>query len=229
MPNNDDPSFFVELISKLDSSDCANIIIGGDFNLVMDQQLDSKGMSDNNNVNALEILKKYVETMELVYCWRIRNPDSKHFSWHRYHPRPKFSRLDMFLINVGYMSFVNNCSMTLGFKTDHSFVEMDLVFEEIVRGRGLWKLNSAHIEREDFVEIIYNTVEKSLAKTNYCKPDVIWEILKCDITESAINYAKKQKSQLHELLDRVNFNVKLRSFHIIWMKSYLTMTQSKVK
>ena len=42
-PNNDNPNFFKNVLSHLRSFECENIILGGDFNLVLDVQNDKRG------------------------------------------------------------------------------------------------------------------------------------------------------------------------------------------
>ena len=42
-PNNDNPTFFQNVLDHLLSFECEKIIMGGDFNLVMGVQRDKKG------------------------------------------------------------------------------------------------------------------------------------------------------------------------------------------
>ena len=42
-PNEDDPSFFQSFFQQLSSFNCEEIIIGGDFNPVLDVEIDKKG------------------------------------------------------------------------------------------------------------------------------------------------------------------------------------------
>ena len=42
-PNNDDPAFFTSVFERLADFKCDEIIIGGDFNLVLDVEKDKKG------------------------------------------------------------------------------------------------------------------------------------------------------------------------------------------
>ena len=87
-PNNDDPEFFAKIVKDINEQDCANIILGGDINLVMNTEIDRLGVSSSNtnNKNALEVVNSYAEEVGLVDVWRVRNPEKRR-SWHRYHER----------------------------------------------------------------------------------------------------------------------------------------------
>ena len=41
-PNNDNPTFFQNLLDRILSFECEEVIMGGDFNLVLDVQKDKK-------------------------------------------------------------------------------------------------------------------------------------------------------------------------------------------
>ena len=72
MPNKDEPAFFHKMITIVDSfQDFDMVILGGDFNLVMDPQID-RYQSDTNNHKSLEALKTYLDKANLIDIWRLR-------------------------------------------------------------------------------------------------------------------------------------------------------------
>ena len=52
-PNNDNPTFFQNLLDRLLSFECEEIIMGGDFNLVTDIQRDKQGVNATTHRNSL--------------------------------------------------------------------------------------------------------------------------------------------------------------------------------
>ena len=52
-PNNDNPTFFQNLLDHLLSFECEEIIMGGDFNLVTDIQRDKQGVNPTTHRNSL--------------------------------------------------------------------------------------------------------------------------------------------------------------------------------
>ena len=69
-PNEDDPDFFQAGFSHLSSFHCEEIIIGGDFNLVLDLVTDKKGGLLRTHKNALKVVQDFCERS----LRRILNP-----------------------------------------------------------------------------------------------------------------------------------------------------------
>lgn len=57
-------------------------LILGDFNLVLDPKLD-RANSKIYHPQAPQTLLEFAEHLELVDPWRIGNPQTKRYSWHR--------------------------------------------------------------------------------------------------------------------------------------------------
>ena len=55
-PNRDDPNFFTELFSKIDQIGNDSVILGGDWNLVIDPQQDYFNYKQINNRRARMVL-----------------------------------------------------------------------------------------------------------------------------------------------------------------------------
>ena len=51
-PNEDDPNFFVNIFNILENLDTKNLILVGDWNLVIDYELDTFNYKKNNNMEA---------------------------------------------------------------------------------------------------------------------------------------------------------------------------------
>ena len=74
-PDLDNPAFFTELSEQIDSLETDLKIIGGDFNLVLDLDLDKKGGMPVTNEKAAEVLKAYKGQNGPVDTWREMRPD----------------------------------------------------------------------------------------------------------------------------------------------------------
>ena len=79
-PNTDEPSFFTEIFRQLDKAETCDKIIGGDFNLVMNTELDRKG-SDYNHVKTCDAVHNLTEAYNFIDIWRILNPDKREYTW----------------------------------------------------------------------------------------------------------------------------------------------------
>ena len=74
-PNEDDPSFFKQVFDHLHDFACEEIILGGDFNLVLDVKEDNKGGLPRTHQNALKIINQNCEELNFIDTWRTLNAD----------------------------------------------------------------------------------------------------------------------------------------------------------
>ena len=100
-PNDDNPAFFKNLLSHLLSFNCDDIVLGGDFNLVLDVQKDKKGGNPVTHKNSLKEVQKIVNSLDLLDIWGVFNPDVKRFTWRRKKPEIH-CRLDFFLTSASF-------------------------------------------------------------------------------------------------------------------------------
>ena len=73
---------FKELQDRLDgiiSSPEQKVVIGGDFNVTFDSNLDCSGGSPAQK-ESVKVLEEICLDMDLVDVWRIRNPDMRSFT-----------------------------------------------------------------------------------------------------------------------------------------------------
>ena len=151
-PNQDDPHFFQHLINEIE---CIipndNRIIGGDFNLVLDIEKDKCGRKTDTHKRSNEMIKAWIEETELVDIWRHQNPERLLlFTWRGKRPNLVFSRIDFFLISVGFVS-MSESKITPGYHTDHSSIELGLQITSNKKGKGFWKLNTSLMRNIDYL------------------------------------------------------------------------------
>ena len=63
-------------------------------------------------------------------------------------------RLDFFLVSQSLMCYVIGAHITMGFKTDHSMIVIDVALHSNERGPGYWKLNTSFLSKIDYVNQI---------------------------------------------------------------------------
>ena len=93
--NNDDPFFFDNVFNTSSYFECEEIILGGDFNLVLNAQKDKKGGSPVTHEKSLQKVKFIFDSLDLTDIWRFLNADTKRFTWRRRNPQ-KQCRPDFF-------------------------------------------------------------------------------------------------------------------------------------
>ena len=107
-PNEDDPRYFTELFKQINEMLISEIVICGDFNLVLNAELDRLD-SQRYKPKVHKALSECIDQFELLDIWRCRNPTKKYFSWSREKSNKKLSasRIDCLLLTPG----LANCTM----------------------------------------------------------------------------------------------------------------------
>ena len=135
-PNDDNPNFFKNVLSHLLSFECEDIILGGDFNLVLDVQNDKKGGRLTTHKNSLKEVQNIINSLDLIDIWRVSNPDIRRFTWKRSKPEIH-CRLDFFLTSNSLSSAITKADILPGYKTDHSLITLHLENNTESLGPGL--------------------------------------------------------------------------------------------
>lgn len=102
-PNDDEPDFFSEIFEHLLDFRCDGVIIGGDFNLVLDLNTDKKGGRSKTLSNSVKTLQSFITELALVDNWRVLNLEMSRYTWRRKNPEIH-CRLDFFLVSQSMMS-----------------------------------------------------------------------------------------------------------------------------
>ena len=57
------------------------IVMGGDYNIILDENLDKKDGITEKKEKVVDIINKTIQNFDLIDIWRLRNPDIKQFTW----------------------------------------------------------------------------------------------------------------------------------------------------
>ena len=190
-PNDDDPTFFENIFQEMEKMECQQHIIGGDYNLVLDEATDHWGNKRRkNNVNSKEVILRNMEKFELCDAWKLLNPDIHQYTWTRLKPSPVMSRLDFFLVSMGLYSQVKECNISHSYRSDHSIVQIKIEINEMKRGPGTWKMNTAHLDKEEYCQEISRIIDEGKVKYITNTPAMQWELIKQDIITYSRKFAK---------------------------------------
>ena len=142
------------ILDNIDISEDAVLVWGGDFNLIFDIGLDADGGSLKLKLKSICKVSSMMSENDLCDIYRIRNPETKRFTWHRKTPF-KQRGLDYFLISDCLQEAVQTIEIILSVLSDHSALKLNFCnVQNEARGRGYWKLNNSLIQEKEFVEAI---------------------------------------------------------------------------
>lgn len=210
-PNEDDPAFFKSLFDHLQDFQGDEIIIGGDFNLVLDIEKDKKGGLAKTHLNAQKTVHEICENLDLVDAWRVLNPEARRFTWRRMRPEIH-CRLDFFLVSQSTLSDVTLADILPGFKTDHSMIILKISLHSNPRGRGYWKLNTSLLTDTDYIDLIKLTIQQTQEEYDNdesINPALLWDMIKLKVREKSLSFAAAKKRKImnkeHGLEERIAF------------------------
>ena len=159
-PNNDNPDFFVNIFTKLGEFSCEDLIIGGDFNFVMDVYNDCTNPNRTNNSMAKDTVTAFMDEMLLQDVYRHNHPDKRSYTYTQHHPYTA-SRIDMFLVNYGLTAGIKS-DIKIALNTDHSLIEINLQIDGLKCGKGLWKFNTAHLKDPKFLDFLNGKIDNKV-------------------------------------------------------------------
>lgn len=131
-----------DLQAELSKLEVHTLIMGGDFNLKMDQQ------SDNTQTNAdrssmrtsyATQLKALLEDYHLADVWKRTNPQSSRGTFHR---GQYTARLDYFFIPEHLIPSQTKINIVPEPLSDHCALHLGLFLPKQERGPGFWRFNN---------------------------------------------------------------------------------------
>ena len=205
-PNQDSPHFF-HRIGELIRERSEHKIVIGDYNLVLDNEIDRLDTYCNNN-NAKDVVNELIEEFCLVDVWRIQNKQKKEYSWFKSGRIQKASRIDFALVSGGLDQQISSCMYIPNIKSDHRALYLLVEISQATRGTGYWKMNTSLLVDKEFVEEMIEEIEKTKASTQNLSPRMQWEQLKTRIKKKTIDFSKRRVNEnnlvIAELSEKLN-------------------------
>ena len=204
-------SFFEDLQQKLyDFVTCQNqrIIIGGDFNVVNDPDLDCSGGVPKVKESS-KILDDICLNYDLIDIWRIRNPEIKLFTWRQKKPLIQ-RRLDFWLVSDFCQDEVEETSIKTAIRTDHLTIVISFnSLDEQIRGPSYWKFNSSLTEDENYVSAINAKIPEWLEEFNEVTDKrVLWDLIKYRVRQFTIKYSQERAQKKRQDLVEIETSLK---------------------
>ena len=219
-PNEDNADFYINYVRLVESFPNDNRVIGGDWNLVLDIELDKIGGRPTTNKKSQEVIKNWMEETELIDIWRLQHPEDKKFTWQRKNPTKILCRLDFFLISFGLTEKIDSSEISYGYKTDHSLISLNYVPFQSSRGKGFWKMNCNHLKDREYITKIKQVIAETAEINRSSNPHLRWDTIKMAVRGESIKFGARQKKiinnaikdleeknlKLHKQLSDVNYN-----------------------
>ena len=193
--------FFSKLSEELKdfvTDEDKSVVIGGDFNVILDPDLDGRGGNKKRKDSV-----RYVEDMiiehDLVDIWRIRNPTDTRFTWRQKSPLIQ-RRLDYWLISNDLQEDVESVEIITAIKSDHSAIALSINgLDENERGPSFWKFNSTLINDQEYCNLLRSEYKNWLEEFKEVNDKrVLWDLIKYKIRQRTIIYSKAKARKKRE-------------------------------
>ena len=123
--------------------------------------------SINNNKNARNTLQSIIRDNNIIDTFRYLNGTIQQYTWRRLTPLQQ-ARLDFFLTSNNLSSKIRKSTIDSCYKSDHSIIDLEIIFEDVAHGKGLWKFNNSLLKDIDYLNCINTLIEN--IKLQYCIP-----------------------------------------------------------
>ena len=116
-----------------------NIILGGDFNFILDPNLDKIGGNLTKGTTGSKSFKTILEKLQLLDCFRYLYPLKRSVTWMGSNVG---TRLDSFYISTLIKESVASFETLSCACSDHNYIVMNLASNSGIHiGKSYWKLN----------------------------------------------------------------------------------------
>ena len=219
--NQDKPVLLKNILELLEDKMIRNWILCGDWNFVLDQDIDTYNYVQNNNPNSKLYFENFMKQHNLIDIWRKTNPSKKNYTWFRTSPT-KAARLDYFIISPTLLDIYADSYIHFKYRSDHCKIGLILHLDKSIKGKGLWKLNSELLKNNELIQQIEDGI-LLMVEIHACTPyspefvknfennnitfmvsiDIFWEVLLTHLRGIFISFAARKKRE------RVNREEKL--------------------
>lgn len=208
-PNFDDEHFFSTFFASLPDLNTHRLIIGGDFNCVLDPKLDRSSNKTQTLTKSAKLIRSFMDTFKITDPWRFKYPTSRSYSF--FSPvHHSYSRIDYFLIDCKLVPAIRRCDYEAIVISDHAPHQMQLAFSNKHMPRT-WRFNNLLLADKSFTEFLKSNIEVFLIinDTGEVSKSTLWETLKAYLRGLIISYsagtnrlrAERISSLTHEILD----------------------------
>ena len=144
------------------------VILAGDWNTVLDNNLDKQGgAATHANHKSQNFLNDMISDYGFSDVFRLcRGNDRVYTHCNKQHKTS--SRLDFFLIDDNLVNFpICSADVSHGYNSDHSYISLNIQGSPISHGKGYWKLNNSFLYHDDFKTEVRNIIRVILATIRF--------------------------------------------------------------
>ena len=201
-PNTGQEQFLKTAIERIGDHPHADMIIGGDFNIVLDTTLD-RSAHRRGQVGALsDATKAWLDDIGMVDVWRVMHPTERDYTYYS-SSHLTYARLDRFLVTDRTQHRVSGTDIGVISISDHAPITLTITVPPQKYPGGQWRFNDWLLRSHIHVKEIRETIKEYLSLNDNTETSVAtqWEALKavvrgrCMAISASMNKVRKQKRE----------------------------------
>ena len=167
-----------------------NLVLGGDFNCVMNAMDKIGGRPFVSQNAAVTELESAIRVHSFVDAWRIVNLQNIGFTW----SNPSMtiqSRLDYFFIPKFLQKSIQECRIMPNSFSDHAALILTICFNEetVPRGPGYWKFNNSLLSDNEYTALLRSKIPEFVEKYKEVEDKgLFWEMVKMEIRGLTVRF-----------------------------------------
>ena len=177
------------------------LIIGGDFDCLLDLKKDKCGGNPNLGDTGSPQLRKLLNRFHLVDIWRKQHQHERQYTWHN-KTNTIMCRLDKFYISASLETDKNNVGADIVpyLFSDHDIVRLEITAEKsLSAGPGVWKLNVSRIKDTKTRQVVTNFWTRwRTKKSSFNNVGEWWDTGKANLKSILQRSAKKNRQKEKE-------------------------------
>jgi exonuclease III len=202
----------MKLNDQITDLSATNIILGGDWNVPLNDILDkkSKKFVSCPNHKYRDNLLRLIDEHDLTDSWRITHPDLRKYTCRSGQGQgvSTLSRIDMILITENLLNILHNTKIEPGFMTDHNYTTITLRLIKGTRGKGNWKFNNNLLTDVTYVKFIKNLIQQETKdNSEYEDKGFLWDYVKMRIRSETMLYSGKLNKERKEYVNNLEKSI----------------------
>lgn len=218
-PNNKQLTFIDSILDTLTSFKEGQLIMGGDFNVSPDPQIDTSSSRSAHSFAFLKHFRKSLQAHHLVDCWRLLHPVDRDYSYFSA-THNVYTRIDLLLMDQYSLDSLSGASIGSITLSDHAPVFISLRPLSAEARTWSWRLNEcilddavAHKQVLDAISLYFD--ENTTGEVGMGS---VWEghkaVIRGELISQGSRLKRAREGELQDLLGKIQKTELIHKRHI---------------
>ena len=196
-PNDGDATFF-NFMEKQDVQE--KHIVSGDFNAIMDPDLDRKTTSAHHTTTPRITYLKCLMDNGWTDLWRRFNPNERQYTFKRGEYE---SRLDYIMVTDMMLGNVLEIEIGVPTVSDHAPVAAKVALDVEVQRSPTWRLNRKLLAEKGFDQAVEGSIKATIQNNPGANPNTLWEVIKCGMRGAIMDFSKRVNKEKRRKIEHM--------------------------